>query len=55
MSLISFDEDESVLILKETDFPNYYVDFIHPEDYTIINRPIYETLFHKKDFITEFF
>lgn len=50
MSFISIDEDESVLMLKSSDFPNYYVDFLHPNDYNIVNIPFIEKIFHKKRF-----
>lgn len=50
MSLISYDEDESIIMLKPSDFPNYYEDFIHPTDYTIFSTPFIEKIFHKKRF-----
>ena len=50
MSFISIDEDESVLMLKPVDFPNYYVDFLHPDDYRITNEPFIEKIFHKKKY-----
>lgn len=50
MSFISTDEDESVLILKPSEFPSYYVDFLHPEDYKITNTPFIEKIFHKKKY-----
>ncbi len=42
MLFISEDEDESVLLLKPLDFPNYYVDFLHQNDYRISDVPIFE-------------
>jgi len=50
MSFISIDEDESVLMLKASDFPNYYVDNVHPDDYKLTSTPFIEKLFHKKRF-----
>jgi len=48
MSLISQNEDDYVLLLRETDFPAYFQDLIHPEDYKIFNSPFIEKIFHKR-------
>lgn len=55
MLLFSEDEDESVFMLKSTDFPNYYVDFMHPDDYTLRDTPFFEKIFHRKRFHNRIF
>lgn len=50
MSLVSFDEEESIIMLKQSDFPNYYIDFTHPTDYTLMDESFTEKIFHRKRF-----
>lgn len=50
MSFVSFDEDESVLMLKSPDFPNNYVEFLHPTDYVVTDSPFIEKIFHQRKY-----
>ena len=45
------DEEEEIirfLKLKDSDFPDYYVNKIHPEDYILRDEPCRDLIFHKK-------
>jgi len=43
------DEDIPFIFLKKADFPDYYINFLHPNDHEIMNNPILaETIFHRK-------
>lgn len=46
MSILTMNDDKEYL--HDADFPNYYVDKIHPEDYIINTRPILEKIYHTK-------
>lgn len=40
-------EDETIL-LYEADFPNYYVDKHHPDDYKIVREPFVRLIYHDR-------
>ena len=48
--MISEDEDLSSIMLHVSDFPPYYQDFIHPNDYGLLDAPINEKIFNRKRF-----
>lgn len=53
--MISEDEDEYVLMLKQSDFPPNYVNFMHPSDYNIFQTPFTELFFHRKKYHNRIF
>jgi hypothetical protein len=46
--MISEDEDTSKILLQQSDFPDYYINMIHPNDYLPTTNTIIEKIFHKK-------
>lgn len=38
-------EDETIM-LYEADFPDYFIDKHHPDDYKIVRRPFVEMIYH---------
>ena len=47
--MIFEDDIPSHIILHEADFPSYYTNKMHPDDFKITENPMqYETIFHKK-------
>lgn len=43
-----FSEDDLNSNLQEADFPDYFIDKHHPDDYKIVHEPISELIYHRK-------
>jgi len=55
MVLLSENEEDYVLTLKDKDFPSNFINFIHPEDYKIFHQPFNEIIYHRKKFHNRLF
>jgi len=49
------DEDISYMMLHELDFPSTFTKKSHKDDYKIINYPIKELIYHRKNFHNRIF
>ena len=45
---MNFQNDEFCIMLQDADFPDYYIDKHHPDDYKITEESFYELIYHRR-------
>jgi hypothetical protein len=55
MLMLNEVEEELNILLHDSDYPDYFINKTHPDDYIPSNHPITEKIFHIKKSIIDYY